>query len=219
MTPKSRALAALAAVAVTAAAAGPVLAAGRPGGAGGGVRPPVPVPAPGGGGGGGVRPPVPVPAPGGGGGVPVPVPPPAIGGAGAINVLMTPTVPFTAVGGANEDPSLAGAVAAVPLFRFQKGVLSVALTNLDPVRFPAGPVGRGVIALGPCSGTVRINGTTKGAISPIPAVAPAVGTQIGFRAAAAAPAGATSHIDLVCNWTDPKLGLQHHETHWDGAMP
>ncbi|HZQ26158.1 MAG TPA: hypothetical protein VFA94_00545 [Acidimicrobiales bacterium] len=197
MTPRGRMLAALAAGAVALGAAGPVLAAGRP-------------PAGGGGGGGGVV-------------VPVPVPPVAAGGgAGAFNILMTPAVPFTAIGGANEDPTMPGAPAAVPLFRFARGVLSVALTSLDPARYPAGAVagGRGAVAAaGPCNATITINGTTKSLISPLPSVAPAVGNQVGFRIPAAASAGATSHIDLVCNFIDPKAGLQHHETHWKGTMP
>jgi len=149
-----------------------------------------------------------VAAPAGGGKVrPVPAPagvapaaPAAIGGgAGAVNALMVPTVPLTAVGGANENPTAPGAAtAAVGSLRItaNRG-LAATITNMDPARFPIG-----------CSAAFTMNGVISG-FPIVSAVAPATGTSVGAHGTPAAPG--TNHVtlDIVCG---------AHQTHWIGTI-
>jgi hypothetical protein len=183
------------------------------GGGGGGKVPPPPVA---GGGGGGKVPPPPVAGGGGGGGggVVLPPPPPPVaggGGAGALNALLSPTTPLTAVNGLNEDPTLATAPAgAVPQLRFTpaRSSLTVTLANMDPARFPL--VG--------CAASVTINGADAGG-GIAASVAPNVGNTVSGKIGATSGAGASATVDVVCDFTTPKTGLQHHETHWAGNLP
>jgi hypothetical protein len=224
----SVATAAMLASGIGMASAAKVPPAPAPGGGGGGKVPPPPVagggggkvpppPVAGGGGGGGKVPPPPVAGGGGGGGgggVVLPPPPPPVaggGGAGALNALLSPTTPLTAVNGLNEDPTLATAPAgAVPQLRFTpaRSSLTVTLANMDPARFPL--VG--------CATSVTINGADAGGAIAA-SVAPNVGNTVSGKIGATSGAGASATVDVVCDFTTPKTGLQHHETHWAGNLP
>jgi len=170
-----------------AAGGGGAVAAPAGGGGGGAVAAPA-------GGGGKVRP-VPAPAPG-----VAPAAPAAIGGgAGAVNALMVPTVPLTAVGGANENPTAPGAAtAAVGSLRItaNRG-LAATITNMDPARFPIG-----------CSAAFTMNGVISG-FPIVSAVAPATGTSVGAHGTPGALG--TNHVtlDIVCG---------AHQTHWIGTI-
>ena len=169
------------------------------------------IPAAGGGGGGG------------GGGVVVvpPSPPPAAtgGGAGAVNALMAPASPITAIGGANEDPTMPGApFAAVPLLRFvpTRGVVSVSLVNMDPARYPIAPAGA---VTSPCSGTITIDGVTTSGIFPAAATAPNVGSALGAHISSTVASPHTARLDLTCTVIDKRTKLPvTHQTHWLGSL-
>ena len=121
------------------------------------------------------------------------------GGAGAVNALMVPTVPLTAVGGANENPTAPGsATLAVGSLRItpNRG-LAATITNMDPARFPIG-----------CSAAFTMNGVISG-FPIVSAVAPAVGTSVGGHGTPGALG--TNHVtlDIVCG---------AHQTHWIGTI-
>jgi len=154
---------------------------------------------------------------GGGGGAKVPVgvvaaPPAATGGgAGAVNALMSPTVPLTAVGGANENPTAPGsATLAVGTLRVTPARgLAAGITNMDPARYPVG-----------CLATFTINGAVSSAAITL-AVAPAVGTSAGAHAPAAALG--TNHValDITCATSTTVKGVVvsgTHQTHWVGTI-
>ena len=232
MISRKHVAAGLAVAAMTAGAASlPVFAAKAPapapagggGGGGGGKVPPAPVggggggggvkvlpPVAGGGGGGGKVPPAPVAGGGGGGGGVVLPPPPAPvaggGGAGSLNAVMT-TAPGFAV---NMDPTQVGALtASIPTIRFipARSTYSVTLADMDSKRFP----------IASCTVSGTINGAPVVGTM-VASVAPAVGNTASTKATMASGAGVPSTLDVVCKFTDPKLGPQDNEAHFQGTL-
>jgi hypothetical protein len=112
---------------------------------------------------------------------------------------MIPTVPLTAVGGANESPTAPGAtVAAAGSLRItpNRG-LAATITNMDPARFPIG-----------CVASFTMNGTISG-FPIVSAVAPATGTSVGAHSTPGAPGTNNVTLDIVCG---------AHQTHWIGTI-
>ena len=132
---------------------------------------------------------------------------------------MTPASPITGVGGANEDPTFAGApAAAVPILRFvpARGVLSVAIDNMDPVRYPfAAPAA----VTSPCNGTITLDGTTQTGLFPARSVAPSVGSSLGGHISSSVASPHTARLDLTCTVIDKRTKLPvTHQTHWLGSL-
>jgi len=116
---------------------------------------------------------------------------------------------MTLVGG--EDPTIDPLNPAVGDMRWQSPVRKVAMLNMDPARFPASIPKQ---ATPPCVANLSL-GTLKGT-APVTLIG-------GFTTAELADNtpgtdGQLGTADVVCNWTDAKGVVQHHETHWKGEL-
>jgi hypothetical protein len=127
-----------------------------------------------------------------------------------LNANMTPAVPLTAVGGANEDPTAPGSpVPSVGTLHVTvTGALTATIAHMDATRFPAG-VG--------CQASFNMNGT----VGSLPIVAGVGGTEVGAGTTAAGVGLNHVTLDISCAFNIQQHGVSlsgTHQTHWVGTV-
>jgi len=120
------------------------------------------------------------------------------------------------VGG--EEPSVPGsATPAAADARFTGKVSKVSISGLDATRYPLTVRNQANQTVSPCVATFSLGGLSGSAPLVVdPATARANASSFSWDAVSSAGASATA--DVVCDWTDRKGVVNHHETHWAGTL-
>ena len=121
------------------------------------------------------------------------------------------------VGG--EDPSIPGGVTpAAADARFTGKVSKISLNTMDAARFPLTVRNQANVDVSPCVANVAIGSLTANGILLVADPITGRATVATFTWNAPSAAGAATSVDVVCDWTDRKGVVNHHETHWAGTL-
>jgi len=118
-----------------------------------------------------------------------------------------------------EEPSVPGsALPAAADARFTGKVSKLNISGLDAARFPLTVRNQANATVSPCTVTMVlgsvINTTTTLVVDPAQGKANAASASSNAQAFP----GDKASIDVVCDWTDRKGVVNHHETHWGGTL-
>jgi len=119
------------------------------------------------------------------------------------------------VGG--EDPTVPGsALLAEADARFTGTVSKLLIGNLDAARFPVTVRNQANQNVSPCTVTMSLGSAINGT-APLTAAGGGTTTATLDSSIRSFP-GDAAKIDVVCDWTDRKGVVNHHETHWGGNL-
>jgi len=121
------------------------------------------------------------------------------------------------VGG--EDPSIpAGTTPAAADARFTGKVSKIAINTMDGARFPLTVRNQQNVNVSPCVANLAIGSLVANNVALEADPVTGRATIATFSWDAPSSAGAATSIDVVCDWTDRKGVVNHHETHWAGTL-